>query len=398
MRAFLTSVLAVAACVTVATAQDLQTRSLILRSGAGGSITTTISGPTSGGPYNFTIPSGAVAGVFALNATPLLGSRVMLYGVTGAQNLLDVPTSSLFNVSYDGVTTGSTAGAVILSNATAPAATSTGLTVSATGATANYALIVPASGGNVGIGNSTPTSLLSVGSSGQFTVDASGNVTTTGTSSTGQHTITGGAALRINRTDNTVYNAITTDAAQAGNITYTMPTATGTAGQVLSIKASPAPTATSATLEWKTASGGGGSYTSAAIAGDQAINGTCAGLTGMTFTPTAGSVYAIRITIIATTAAAGTTPDVKLCKDFIDAACLWQVGYVNGAGAGQASTNDDTDETLYTNMPLSTTKTFVLSGLLTAGSNTPIQLQMKITGGTAVTTIKVGSMLEYKAL
>jgi hypothetical protein len=45
--------------------------------------------------------------------------------------------------------------------------------------------------------------------------------------------------------------------AQAGDITYTLPLANGTAGQVLRVAASPAPTATAATLEWATPSGGG---------------------------------------------------------------------------------------------------------------------------------------------
>ena len=45
---------------------------------------------------------------------------------------------------------------------------------------------------------------------------------------------------------------------QTGDITYTLPASVGTAGTVLSIAASPAPTAATATLQWAAASGGAG--------------------------------------------------------------------------------------------------------------------------------------------
>ncbi len=51
------------------------------------------------------------------------------------------------------------------------------------------------------------------------------------------------------------YTAFTAQA-QANSITYTLPAAGGTAGQVLSIAASPAPSSSSATLEWAAASSG----------------------------------------------------------------------------------------------------------------------------------------------
>jgi len=41
-------------------------------------------------------------------------------------------------------------------------------------------------------------------------------------------------------------------ASMAANNTYTLPAATGTAGQALTIAAAPAPTATTATLQWAT--------------------------------------------------------------------------------------------------------------------------------------------------
>lgn len=46
--------------------------------------------------------------------------------------------------------------------------------------------------------------------------------------------------------------------AQAGNITYTLPAANGSAGQFLRIASSPTPTASTATLEWAVPSGSGG--------------------------------------------------------------------------------------------------------------------------------------------
>ncbi len=52
----------------------------------------------------------------------------------------------------------------------------TGIYATASGGDANYAIIVPSNGGDVGIGNSSPASLLSVGSSSQFQVNTTGAI------------------------------------------------------------------------------------------------------------------------------------------------------------------------------------------------------------------------------
>ncbi|MBK8909763.1 MAG: hypothetical protein IPM61_00380 [Chlorobi bacterium] len=63
-----------------------------------------------------------------------------------------------------------------------------------------------------------------------------------------------GSGLRITEPGGTDYTEFVAQA-QANNITYTLPAANGSAGQVLRIASSPAPTATAATLEWGASSG-----------------------------------------------------------------------------------------------------------------------------------------------
>ncbi|MCC7438311.1 MAG: hypothetical protein IT211_07400 [Armatimonadetes bacterium] len=58
-----------------------------------------------------------------------------------------------------------------------------------------------------------------------------------------------GGELRLLEPGGSDYSAFVAQA-QANNITYTLPAINGTAGQVLQIASSPAPTATAATLEW----------------------------------------------------------------------------------------------------------------------------------------------------
>ncbi|MBL7988154.1 MAG: hypothetical protein JNJ94_08830, partial [Chlorobi bacterium] len=60
-----------------------------------------------------------------------------------------------------------------------------------------------------------------------------------------------------NTANYTAFKAATT---QANDITYTLPSTNGSAGQVLAIAAAPAPTATAATLEWAAAGGGGSGW------------------------------------------------------------------------------------------------------------------------------------------
>ena len=93
----------------------------------------------------------------------------------------------------------------------------------ASGGTNNYAIIVPASSGNVGIGNSAPAALFSVGSSSQFQVDASGNT------SLGNGTLSGNSNA-YNAQTGTTYTLQSSDngkivtLSNASAITLTVPT------------------------------------------------------------------------------------------------------------------------------------------------------------------------------
>lgn len=84
---------------------------------------------------------------------------------------------------------------------------------------------------------------------------ASGDVRT----SSGNLSAGNGGELRLLEPSGggTDYTALKSGA-QAGNITYTLPAANGSAGQFLRIAASPTPTASTAALEWATPSGSGG--------------------------------------------------------------------------------------------------------------------------------------------
>ncbi|MBL7989529.1 MAG: hypothetical protein JNJ94_15815, partial [Chlorobi bacterium] len=91
--------------------------------------------------------------------------------------------------------------------------------------------------GNVGIGQLTPSQKLEVGD---------GNLLLSNTGTAGE------LRLQEDAGSGTEYTAFKAQP-QTDNITYTLPTANGTAGQMLAIAAAPAPTATAATLEWAAA-------------------------------------------------------------------------------------------------------------------------------------------------
>ena len=89
-------------------------------------------------------------------------------------------TQSLFNVLLDGANNSVTTTAATIGNSrNGSGQTNVGIKVSATNGVNNYAILVPS--GYVGIGNSAPTALFSVGSSSQLTVDGAGNIITSGT-------------------------------------------------------------------------------------------------------------------------------------------------------------------------------------------------------------------------
>jgi len=97
-------------------------------------------------------------------------------GTGAGQSVLRVRNSGANT--NNGVTS---AAATILNNKTGTTSTNIGLDVTASGGTNNYAIIVPVSGGSVGIGNSAPSSLLSLGTAGSQlgTLSMAGNTSGT---------------------------------------------------------------------------------------------------------------------------------------------------------------------------------------------------------------------------
>ncbi len=114
------------------------------------------------------------------------GAKTAAYTGNLLTNTTTSSTASIAKIGLDVESTGSWTGT---------SATNTGLVVNATGGTTNYAAIF--SGGNVGIGNSSPASLLSIGSSSQFQVNSSGAISAaTGITSSGNITF---SALTANK-------------------------------------------------------------------------------------------------------------------------------------------------------------------------------------------------------
>ncbi len=148
-------------------------------------LSTTTSGnitfaPASTGSVKMTLGTttgtGTTAGLSLASSTLTSGSLADLT-VSGGNAL---GNQTALNISTSGAVAGAstTYGAQISNTHTGATATNVGLTVSASGATtANYAIIVPAGGGRVGIGTATPTDTLEVSSS------ADTNIQVTSTSS-----------------------------------------------------------------------------------------------------------------------------------------------------------------------------------------------------------------------
>jgi hypothetical protein len=115
------------------------------------------------------------------------------YSFVGASTITDAATVGIVGapIKSTNATITNTHGLLIQAGAVSTATNSYGLTVNAqTGATNNYA--AQFLGGNVGIGNSAPTSLFSVGSSSQFQVNSSGAIAAaTGITSSGTITFSG---------------------------------------------------------------------------------------------------------------------------------------------------------------------------------------------------------------
>ncbi|MBX7153313.1 MAG: hypothetical protein K1X91_00005 [Bacteriodetes bacterium] len=191
-------------------------------------------------------------------------------------------TQTLLNISMSGANasaTQTTYGMQIANTHTGTSSTNVGLSVSASGGTNNYALVIPS--GNVGIGTTTPTRALDV--SGTFnatgaatlgsTLGVTGATTLSSTLGvTGITTFDNSIKIREGGASPTFYTTFQ-GGDQSANLTYTLPTTAPTANQVLSSDASgnlswatPSTTATSLPLSGLTAATATNSINSADFA------------------------------------------------------------------------------------------------------------------------------------
>lgn len=259
------------------------TKELILKTGTYQSLINT--GAQSSN-YTYTLPITTPTVNQVLTATAVSGTAItfgwssagggggVTYGPSSTQNTLTPVTTKLFDIGYASAS-GNAAGAQITSSTTSGSSSGlqvssvgttsvVGAMLSATGGTTNYALVVPASSGNVGIGNAAPGSLLSVGSSGQLTVNTSGNLSTSGTVTvTGSSLSLGSAAtapgLRFYEpsaggTESSSFVA----GAQAAVINYTLPTSQPTANQILTAQSISGTGPYAVVLTWANPSGAAG--------------------------------------------------------------------------------------------------------------------------------------------
>ncbi len=187
---------------------------------------------------NSTLQSGAKFAVTQALTTTTAGTMYGVYNSTTDTGIVTTGTDTTYGV-YNTVTrTGATGGTISnygeyisLTGDTGGTSINTGLYVTVTGADTNYAANFM--GGNVGIGDSTPAALLTVGSGDLFQVNSSGQVaagTWQGTVIGAQYGGTGAATL----TPNGVLYGNGTGAVQV--------TAAGTSAQLLLANGSGVPT------------------------------------------------------------------------------------------------------------------------------------------------------------
>jgi len=312
------AVLALAAGSAIAQSNSTVTKELILKTGTYNSLFQT--GAQSSN-YTYTLPITTPTANQVLTATGVSGTNVtfgwssagggggVTYGPGSTQATLNDRSVRLFDVSYQSGA-GAAVGARIQSGSTDLAATgltvsaigntsANGLSVSATGTTGNtavggtftatggtnnYALVVPASSGNVGIGNSAPSALLSVGSSSQFQVDASGNTTLASPGATPP-------VLRFNEPSaGADYSSFTT-AAQSATIRYVLPTAQpGGANRALVVSSISGAGPYDVNLGWSSAAPGTGNSTKSFVrlTGDLTNASNTTWVDAFTFTAAAG--------------------------------------------------------------------------------------------------------------
>lgn len=193
------------------------------------------------------LPNGSIGNAELANSSVSLS-----YG-TGVTGDASVSLGGTLNLQNTGVTTLSgTANQVSASASTGAVTLSLPQSIH-TGATPSFAGLNLT--GNLGI----TTGNISISTAGNIST-TSGNISTTSgsiTTSSGNLVAGNGGELRLTESGGSDYSAFKAGT-QSGNITYTLPTTNGSAGQLLRIASSPAPTATTATLEWASASGSSG--------------------------------------------------------------------------------------------------------------------------------------------
>lgn len=313
------------------------TKELILKTGTYNSLLKT--GAQSSN-YTYTLPITTPTANQVLTATAVSGTNItfgwssagggggVTYGPASTQNTLTPVTTKLFDVSYASAS-GNAAGAQITSSTTS--GTSVGLQVSAagttnvigamlsaTGGSTNYALIVPASSGNVGIGNNAPGSLLSVGSSGQLTVNTSGNLATSGTVVvTGGSLSLGSAAtapeLRFYEPSagGSEYSSIKAQA-QGATVNYILPT-TAPGGNDRALVVSNI-AGSDVTLKWSTAAPGTGNSTVNTVRLDANLTDTDNSwddITGASFSVSANASYRFEILFVSSQASPGQDCEIR---------------------------------------------------------------------------------------
>ncbi|MEK9152454.1 MAG: hypothetical protein AAB692_03750, partial [Patescibacteria group bacterium] len=213
-----------------------------------GNVAQTFSGTTTNGfsATSSTLTSGALMSL-GVSGTAAFGStqRALDVSLTGANaNAAQITYGMIVNNSHTGSSPYNIGGDFTAFGGT----TNVGLNVNASGGTNNYGLLVQT--GNVGIGDTSPTALLTVGDGDLFQVDTSGNVTfqnnaahSIGVASVGagagkQLTITAGPTSAASQLGGRLWLAggDSTNGGNGGNVLVTTGAstpATGTSGIVL---------------------------------------------------------------------------------------------------------------------------------------------------------------------
>ncbi|MFM7088338.1 MAG: beta strand repeat-containing protein, partial [Candidatus Paceibacterota bacterium] len=124
--------------------------------------------------HTYTANSLTTGKVIAIASSSLTSGSLIDLAVTGTGGLTGQKALNISNSGANATSTQTTYGAFLSNTRTGTASTNVGLYATASGGTNNYAAIFDA--GNVGIGDTTPVSALTVGSGDAFQVNSSGAI------------------------------------------------------------------------------------------------------------------------------------------------------------------------------------------------------------------------------